>query len=109
MGANFAENLAALPLVDDLAGIELTTLDGAVSVIENKAGSQGSLRVYQHLLASYGVIDAAAAEEGLALYAEHTDDARLHPGKHPNIDRLLAIAAGGACISARLLPARREN
>ena len=108
MSGNFAENLAALPPVDDLAGIELTTVDGVTSVIEKKPGSQGSLRVYQHLLARYGVIDAAAAEEGLVLYAEHTDDARLHPGKHPNIDRLLAIAAGGDALAARLLPARQS-
>jgi hypothetical protein len=32
----------------------------------------------------------------LQLYAEHTADARLHPGKHPNIDRLLAIAEDDA-------------
>ncbi len=109
MSGSFAENLATLAPVDDLAGIELTTPDGVVSVIENKAGSQGSLRVYQYLLTSFGVIDAAAAEAGLALYAEHTQDARLHPGKHPNIDRLLAIAADDTCLSARLLPARRDN
>jgi hypothetical protein len=98
----FAENLATMPQVDSLAGIELIGSDGAVVVIENKPGSQGSLRLYQYLLTKYSVLDATAAAEGLALYAEHAEDARLNPGKHPNIDRLLVIAAGGPVFSARL-------
>jgi hypothetical protein len=55
------------------------------------------------LLTKYGVINAAAAAEGLALYAEHTQDARQNPGKHPNIDRLLAIEAsgGGVCFGVQ--------
>ncbi|WP_423236267.1 DUF2322 family protein [Amphibiibacter pelophylacis] len=36
-------------------------------------------------------ITPAAAQAGLALYAEHTEDARQNPGKHPNIDRLIAL------------------
>jgi hypothetical protein len=109
MTPSFAENLAALPLAEQLAGIELIGPDATVVVIENKPGSQGSLRLYQHLLAKFGVINASAAAEGLALYAEHAEhaeDARLNPGKHPNIDRLLAIAASGQVFSARLLPAK---
>jgi len=106
MTPSFAENLAALPLQEPLAGIELIGSDDTVVVIENKPGSQGSLRLYQHLLAKFGAIDAAAAAEGLALYAEHTQDARLNPGKHPNIDRLLEIEASGMAYSARLIPAK---
>lgn len=34
-----------------------------------------------------------AAKKGLELYAEHTEDAQAHPGKHPNIDRLIALVA----------------
>jgi hypothetical protein len=41
----------------------------------------------------------------LALYAEHTVDARLNPGKHPNIDRLLDIESGGGVFSARSIAA----
>jgi len=105
MSRCFAENLAALPEADQRAGIELIGLDGARAVIENKPGSQGSLRLYQHLLAKFGAIDAAAAAEGLVLYAEHAEDARLNPGKHSNIDRLLEIESSGCAFSARLLPA----
>ena len=35
-----------------------------------------------------------AARAGLEFYAEHTEDARANPGKHPNIDRLLELAQG---------------
>ncbi len=101
---SFAENLATLPLADHLAAIELIGPDATIAVIENKPGSQGSVRLYLYLLEKFGVINAAAAAEGLALYAEHGDDARQHPGKHPNIDRLLQIAASGQIFSARLLP-----
>jgi hypothetical protein len=62
------------------------------TTIENKAGSQGSLSVYNHLGQTYGAITPDAARKGLELYAEHTEDARLHPGKHPNIDRLFELA-----------------
>lgn len=51
-----------------------------------------SLRVRQR---GYGGhITPAAARLGLEWYAEHTQDALAHPGKHPNIDRLLAWAEG---------------
>ena len=69
-------------------------LDGEgnlVVAIENKAGSQGSLAVYNHLAQTYGAITPEAAKKGLEIYAEHTEDARKNPGKHPNIDRLIAL------------------
>jgi hypothetical protein len=42
-----------------------------------------------------------AARKGLELYAEHTVDARQNPGKHPNIDRLLALAEGGELLRVK--------
>ena len=90
--AQFAENLKKLPGISHLAAINLLDAEGNVlSVIENKAGSQGSLAVYNHLAQTYGAITPDAARKGLDLYAEHTEDARLHPGKHPNIDRLIGL------------------
>jgi hypothetical protein len=99
----FQENLAVLPTVDSLARIELAGPDGKPDVIENRPGSQGSLRIYQHLALKYGEIDAAAAAEGLALYAEHRVDALAHPGKHPNIDRLLDVMARDMHLAVRLI------
>ena len=96
----FKENLAALP---EAQGKRLRLLDEAgreVSVIENAPGTAGSFRVYALLAEKHGGINTAAAQEGLAIYAEHTEDARLHPGKHPNIDRLLDLLVSGAVLRA---------
>ncbi|RLJ67547.1 DUF2322 family protein [Sulfurisoma sediminicola] len=92
----FAENLKHLPKISHLLAIELIDAEGKVAAtIENKPGQAGSLSVYNHLGQIYGAITAEAAKKGLELYAEHTADAQAHPGKHPNIDRLLALVAGG--------------
>jgi hypothetical protein len=90
--AQFNENLKKLPGISHLAAINLLDADGqVVAAIENKPGSQGSLAVYNHLAQIYGAITPDAARKGLELYGEHSDDARAHPGKHPNIDRLLSL------------------
>lgn len=100
----FADNLKKLPGISHLAGLQLLGTEGAVvSTIENKPGSQGSLAVYNHLAQTYGAISAEAAAHGLELFAEHTEDARINPGRHPNIDRLLAIVAGGEPLSVKHL------
>jgi len=103
--SRFAENLSGLPPADHLAAVRLLGPDGQVEAILNQPGSQGSVRVYAYLVSRRGSLDAAAAAEGLALYAEHTEDARAHPGKHPNIDRLLAIQADGRPWQVKLQPA----
>lgn len=95
-GASFSENLQQLPPIDGVARIDLVDAEGTVvASIENQPGKKGSLAVYQYLKQSFGSLDAAAAEHGLLVFGEHTADARDRPGAHPNIDRLLAIAAGG--------------
>lgn len=92
----FAENLRQLPRISHLAALQLLDGDGAViAMIENKPGQAGSLSIYNHLGQIYGAITAEAAKKGLELFAEHTEDARLNPGKHPNIDRLLVLANEG--------------
>lgn len=91
--SQFADNLKKLPGISHLAAINLLDAEGnVVAVIENKAGSQGSLAVYNHLAQTNGAITPDAARKGLEIYAEHTEDARQHPGKHPNIDRLIVVA-----------------
>lgn len=101
---NFAENLKSLASVASIQRLELHDSAGKlVAAIENKPGQQGSLAVYQHLHQHHGTIDAAAAREGLDLYAEHTADARAHPGKHPNIDRLIAIVDGDTVLTAKIV------
>ncbi len=93
---NFAARLKQLPSASHLASLQLLGTDGQVlATIENKPGQTGSLVVYAALAALYGgSITPAAASLGLEWYAEHTADALAFPGKHPNIDRLLAWAQG---------------
>jgi hypothetical protein len=98
----FAENLKALPGISHLLAIELVDGQGnLVSTIENKQGQTGSLSVYNHLGQIYGAITAEAAKKGLELYAEHVVDAESHPGKHPNIDRLLSLVKEGGTLRVR--------
>jgi hypothetical protein len=95
----FAENLKNLPGISHLAAVEL--LDGAGTVvarIDNKPGQSGSLAVYNHLGQTFGAITPDAAGKGLEIYAEHAEDARNNPGKHPNIDRLLTQISTGTTL-----------
>jgi hypothetical protein len=95
----FKDNLAQLPAIEGIERIDLVDGKGAVvASIENKPGKHGSLAVYHYLLQAFGTLDAEAAKHGLAVFAEHTADARNRPGAHPNVDRLLAIAAGGEAL-----------
>ena len=99
---SFAENLKKLPGISHLAAINLLDADGnVVAAIENKAGSQGSLAVYNHLAQTYGSINAEADRKGLEIFAEHTEDERVNPGKHPNIARLLQIEAGAPALRVK--------
>jgi hypothetical protein len=61
--------------------------------------------VYQYLQQTFGVLDAKAATHGLAVFAEHTADARNRPGAHPNIDRLIEIAAGSGPLQIEVVAA----
>ncbi len=88
----FSDVLLTLDDASHVQRIELFNSDASLAgVIENKPGSQGSLKVYYHLFRMYGEISLDAAVEGLSLFAEHTEDAENCPGKHPNVDRLLNI------------------
>jgi len=103
-GATFKENLQQLHSVDSVQRIDLIDGNGAVvASIENQPGKQGSLAVYHYLKQVFGKLDTQAAQHGLVVFAEHTADARNRPGAHPNVDRLLAIAAGGAPLKIEVV------
>lgn len=98
----FADNLKQLPKISHLAALNLIDADDSiVATIENKAGQAGSLAVYNHLAQLYGAIGAEAARKGLELYAEHCEDARANPGKHPNIDRLIGLIERGETLRVK--------
>ncbi|WDD92060.1 DUF2322 family protein [Burkholderia sp. FERM BP-3421] len=102
----FKDNLAQLPAIDAIARIDLVDAAGAVvASIENQPGKQGSLALYHYLQQAFGTLDARAAEHGLAVFGEHTADARNRPGAHPNVDRLLAIAAGAPALRIDVIAA----
>lgn len=98
----FADNLRQLPPVSHLEGLDLLDESGAeVGRIDNLPGQAGSLAVYNFLAQHFGAITPLAAQTGLELYAEHTADARAHPGKHPNIDRLSGLIGSGNRLRVR--------
>lgn len=103
----FADRLKQLPSASHVSALQLLGTDGQViATLENKPGQAGSVAVYHALSQLYGgQITPAAAALGLEWYAEHTQDAHAHPGKHPNIDRLVAWAAGSESHAVRLNPA----
>jgi len=103
---NFQENLATLENTDAFGNMKLFGESGEVEAgIENKPGSQGSFRVYYHVSKKWGGIGPKAAQEALDLFAEHTEDARQNPGKHPNIDRLFEVIEKDIYYAVRCYPA----
>ncbi len=100
----FADNLQQLPTIDHLAALQLIDAQGNIAAtIPNEPGKAGSVRLYAALAAKHGRINVAAAQEGLELFAEHTEAARQHPGSHPNIDRLLQVIASGQTYDVQLI------
>ncbi len=97
----FAENLKKMPGVAHLEAIRLLDGEEVVATIAHKPGQVGSLTLYNHLAHIYGAITPDAARAGLELFAEHTEDARAHPGKHPNVDRLLALLEEGRTLRVK--------
>ncbi|RQW23660.1 DUF2322 family protein [Rhodobacteraceae bacterium CH30] len=109
--ATFTENLASLPEVSHLAGLNLLDSTGQnVATLLNQPGTAGSVRVYAALAARFGALNSEAAQAGITLYAEHSIDAEANPGKHPNIDRLFAVAQGKqGPLAVVLLPVARTG
>ncbi|PJG86175.1 DUF2322 family protein [Conservatibacter flavescens] len=90
---DFKQILTTLPTVDHLSGLDIVDVNQQViHHIPAIEGKLGSLRVYYALaLAFSGQLDRTSAEKGLALFAEHTLDAKANIGKHPNIDFLFNV------------------
>lgn len=102
----FADNLKTLPSIAHVAEIQLIDADGnLVASIPNAPGKAGSVTVYNALAARHGSINVAAAQEGLQLFAEHTEDAKARPGAHPNIDRLLEVITTGKGYTVKVIAA----
>jgi hypothetical protein len=99
----FSDFLSELETTEQIQKIELLNANGElVGLIENKPGSQGSVRVFNHLFKKWGSINKDAAKDGLKIYAEHTADAEENPGKHPNIDRLFNLIETGEILTVSI-------
>lgn len=99
----FSDILLEIDPAEGVQEIALFDSDGQTAgVLKNKPGSAGSVKVYYHLYKMFGSINVDAAVEGLSLYAEHTQDAEDHPGKHPNIDRLFDIIDQAKTLSVKV-------
>ena len=100
----FSDVLLTLDNTDHVKRIELYHENGsAAGVIDNKPGSQGSVKVFHHLYKMYGGITLDAAVEGLSLYAEHTEDAENCPGKHPNVDKLISVLENEEPLTVKVI------
>lgn len=109
-GASFKDNLAGLPSIEGVAHIDLIDGEDRVLItIPNAPGKQGSLAVYQYLKLCFGALDSEAASHGLAVFGEHTADAKTRPGAHPNIDILLGVIASGQALKIAVIPAERPQ
>ena len=105
-GPSFKDNVQQLPAIDGVGRIDLVDAEGTVvASIENQPGKQGSLAVYHYLKQAFGALDGKAAHHGLAVFAEHTADARNRPGAHPNVDRLFGIAPGAPALQIEVVAA----
>lgn len=89
---DFKTILETLPTIDHLTGLNVLDGENVIHHIPAIAGKLGSLRVYNALAQQFnGKLDRTSAEKGLAIFSEHTEDAKANPGKHPNIDLLLMV------------------
>lgn len=102
---SFSEVLASLPTIDDIEAIELYEGKKLFARIDNKPGSAGSVKVYHALFEEFGVINTDAANKGIEMYCQHTEDARNNPGKHPNIDRLLDVIDNDQVLTVKVIEA----
>lgn len=100
----FNQILATLPSIEHLAGLNVRAGDNLIQHIPAIEGKLGSLKVYHALAQQFdGKLDRQAAEQGLALFAEHSADAKAHAGKHPNIDLLFKVIAEDHCYQLELV------
>lgn len=91
----FKDFLATFPSVEHLAGLDVLDAEGQViHHIPAIEGKLGSLKLYNALAEQFsGQLNHKSAEQGVVWFAEHLHDAKQFPGKHPNIDLLLAVVS----------------
>ena len=88
----FKDYLATFPEISHLSGLDVLDNGKVIHSIPAIEGKLGSLKLYNALSALFaGQLTAESAQQGLVWFAEHLEDAKGNPGKHPNIDLLLQV------------------
>lgn len=91
---NFKDILETLPSIDHLTGLDVLNDETVIHHIPAAPGKLGSLRLYNALAEKFnGKLDRTSAQQGIEWFAEHVEDAKQNPGKHPNIDLLFKVVA----------------
>ena len=91
---NFKDILETLPTIDHLTGLDVLNGEAVIHHIPAAPGKLGSLRLYNALAEKFnGKLDRTSAQHGIEWFAEHVEDAKQNPGKHPNIDLLFKVVA----------------
>ena len=91
---NFKDILETLPTIDHLTGLDVLNGEAVIHHIPAAPGKLGSLRLYHALAEKFnGKLDRTSAQQGIEWFAEHVEDAKQNPGKHPNIDLLFKVVA----------------
>ena len=91
---NFKDILETLPSIEHLTGLDVLKGETVIHHIPAAPGKLGSLRLYHALAEKFnGKLDRTSAQQGIEWFAEHVEDAKQNPGKHPNIDLLFKVVA----------------
>ena len=91
---NFKDILETLPSIEHLTGLDVLNDETVIHHIPAAPGKLGSLRLYNALAEKFnGKLDRSSAQQGIEWFAEHVEDAKQNPGKHPNIDLLFKVIA----------------
>ena len=91
---NFKDILETLPSIDHLTGLDVLNGETVIHHIPAAPVKLGSLRLYNALAEKFnGKLDRTSAQQGIEWFAEHVEDAKQNPGKHPNIDLLFKVVA----------------
>ena len=91
---NFKDISETLPSIDHLTGLDVLNGETVIHHIPAAPGKLGSLRLYNALAEKFnGKLDRTSAQQGIEWFAEHVEDAKQNPGKHPNIDLLFKVVA----------------
>ncbi len=91
---NFKDILETLPSIEHLTGLDVLNDETVIHHIPAAPGKLGSLRLYNALAEKFnGKLDRTSAQQGIEWFAEHVEDAKQNPGKHPNIDLLFKVIA----------------